>query len=634
MKRTSLILMSIILCFVFVGCTNNTQKNNSQAGSQKQAESQEQTKISRIPASAVKTDINGLYKFNNGINNFSQTVDASISGDILRFEFIEPGLDASAKKIVLYSLSEDKISGEVSLPEDMWSTGELDNGGFYACSLTSGEVVFYDRNCKETFRKKISDQKVLWNSAAVSNDGKYMLYNRATDGCLLLHTFSSGESKEIGDITGVFVPIGFKNGCFYVQNYEKGIFRVSPELKSLELVYNDANIGFTSTAYSIGVSDTYFTLTPFDNPNERKMTRLNSKNELPMAANSDFFVTGTYNDGDKALRIYNIKESTVSPALSVPGYVQKLLFCGNNMLLVMSFDSSSESISYYLYDLTVSSGYKNIDISKADDSAPNGESVSKLQGDSKTIALAQNILETYGVRVLYGSGDIDTNAYSYASGKADDKSIYAKMQDISKVLAYFPKGMTNEIGRGQEIWIYLCGKLQNTATGGYVDGFATQHGIYPLIIIDVNCSDNYFSEMLVHEMSHLIDYCVNAKWINGWTNLLPESIMSKAYLNSYNEKDSNAYTPYDSGATEVWFYNNYARTYPNEDRAVIFQKMYLSYVDGKMTDEFKTYENLLKKARYYCVMLRSNFESCRNADTLPWEKPLGNIDLNEFSYIK
>jgi hypothetical protein len=131
-------------------------------------------------------------------------------------------------------------------------------------------------------------------------------------------------------------------------------------------------------------------------------------------------------------------------------------------------------------------------------------------------------------------------------------------------------------------------------------------------------------------MSHLIDYSLSTSILNGWTGLLPESITDKAYFNTYSAAYDNDYTPYDDGDTKVWFYDNYSRTFPTEDRAVIFQNMYESYIDNKLTDEFDKYENLRKKARYYCVMLRDTFESCKNAETLPWEKYLGEIDMSEF----
>lgn len=163
-----------------------------------------------------------------------------------------------------------------------------------------------------------------------------------------------------------------------------------------------------------------------------------------------------------------------------------------------------------------------------------------------------------------------------------------------------------------------------------VQGFTLLMGRYTIIYIDTEGSSEIFKEILVHEFSHVIDYSISKSLLNGWIELLPQNIAEKAYLNSYQADYSLDYTPYGKGSLDVWFYDGYSRTFPTEDRAVIFQKMYYSHTEGKMTDEFKNHENLRKKARYYCVMLRRTFESCKNAETLPWEELFGKIDITEF----
>jgi hypothetical protein len=197
----------------------------------------------------------------------------------------------------------------------------------------------------------------------------------------------------------------------------------------------------------------------------------------------------------------------------------------------------------------------------------------------------------------------------FTSEPVDDKAAFAKMQRVEEVLRFFPEGMTQELGRGQETWIYLCKELAYADSRKSVDGFASTLGKHPIIFIDIECSDAFFKETLVHEISHVIDYCVDPSLLNGWLDLMPEDIANSAYTNSYNDVGQLDYTPYGDGKKAVWFYNSYSRTFSTEDRAVIFQKMYLSYIEGKMTDEFKKYDNLRKKASYYNEMLRKTFES-------------------------
>ena len=193
------------------------------------------------------------------------------------------------------------------------------------------------------------------------------------------------------------------------------------------------------------------------------------------------------------------------------------------------------------------------------------------------------------------------------------------MKALDDVFEYFPKGFFKELGNNNEVWVYLTGSLRYSDTKNNISGFATQIGRIPFIAIDTGYTDVLFKEIMVHETSHLIDRLAT-DWLDGWIELMPKKV-GESYHNSY-DKNSNEYTAYGTG--EVWFYDQYSRTFPTEDRAVIFQKMYVSAMNGELTNEFKKYENLQEKAAYYSDMMRDVFESCKNAEQLPWEKFFGN----------
>jgi hypothetical protein len=118
--------------------------------------------------------------------------------------------------------------------------------------------------------------------------------------------------------------------------------------------------------------------------------------------------------------------------------------------------------------------------------------------------------------------------------------------------------------------------------------------------------------------------------LNGWTDLLPEYLRDTAYSEDYSDRYDLSYTPYNSDNTEIWFVDSYGRTNATEDRATIFQNLYSSFETGAI-DSRIDYDNLKLKSRYYSVMLRNNFDCLKDADTLPWEKYIGTIDMNEFT---
>lgn len=634
MKKILLLFLTVVLCFVTVGCEKTPIYDSSAADiSFVVSEEQSQQEPLKLPDSVVKTDVPGLYSFINEIKDVTVMVNASVSGDVIRFEFMTPGLNMTSIKIVLYSLSEDKITGEVSLPESAWSIGELDSGGFYTVSLTDDEISFYDKNGKETYHKEAAKSNMFWSYATISPDGKYMLYNRAIDGRLVMYEISTGIETEINNEPGTYIPFSYKDGFFFVRSYESGIFKVSTQKREIESIYNKGNPNLITSSYAIGDFNSYFSIVPLEDPENAKMTALHEERENPVAASENFFATTVSDGGANTLRFYNIKDSTVSPAISIDGYIQKILFIGEDFALIVSSDIDFESISYYLYDLSETTSYNDIAISKADESVLMEEIIPEWKGDARLISLAEEMLEKYNVRVFFNYGDIDTEAFNYSSEKADEEVIYEKMQTLNEFLDYFPDGMMDEIGLGHGTWIYLCGALRDTETDRNISALATKQFKHPLIIADVTFSNEVFKETMVHEISHLIDSCIDFKWLNGWFNLLPEDISGKAYFNSYYNTTDNAYTPYNNGANEVWFYDNYSRTFPTEDRAQIFSKMYFSYTEGELTEEFKKHENLKEKARFYSVMLRDAFVSCKNAENLPWETLFGDIDENEFSWV-
>ncbi|NCA68052.1 MAG: hypothetical protein EOM87_08320, partial [Clostridia bacterium] len=530
MKKFISIILCIIICYLSVSCTGGTGtlSEDDILSRQQSSVSEElslpdtsdnETSAPVLPPSSSETEIKGLYNFENGIDCYGQNIDASISDGIIRFEYITPGLDESSLEIVTYSLSEDKTLGKVTLPESAWLTGKLNAGGFYAISLSSYDIIFYDRYCNETYRTNLNGRLSFQNLAAVSGDGKYMIYNRSPDGQLIIYTFATDNVESIYDLNGIFENIGYENGYFYLRNPKYGIFKISPFYRIPESVYINSTTCFATTEIEIDTINSYFVLTPLDDTANRRMSPMRGEYETPVAACGNLFATVEYKNDDSIIRVYDIQERIVSPMLNVAGTLQKTLFCENGLLLIISADTISQTITYYLYDLTGSEGYDSINISEIDNSVLYKESVPKWKGDAETIALAQSILDTYGVRVLFGKDDFGTELFSFSFDPVDDDSVLPKMQALSQVLAYFPEGMTKDIGGGKEIWVYLCSNPHYTDTNDGVAGFATRQGYHFLILLDTVNSDSLFCSTLVHEMSHIIDYSVSVNLINSWIDL-------------------------------------------------------------------------------------------------------------------
>ena len=241
----------------------------------------------------------------------------------------------------------------------------------------------------------------------------------------------------------------------------------------------------------------------------------------------------------------------------------------------------------------------------------------------------------YGIAVLIG----DAAQLSIASYTTDVASIEESLYDIDKTMdvlekvlaAYPPDFFRLLLGEtGDSLVVELCGRIRSTdayaldcpsAVTYHTDGTR-------IIVLDVS----YYYEMeytLHHEISHLIDHRLDAitmepaYWNDenrdrsvwsyaGWESLNPSGFSYYcAYVddngNSYEYSGSVKYTPLHSNYTKknkrssVYFCNTYSKTYPTEDRAVMFGQL-LTNTDN---DEILSCPHVLKKLQYYSAAIRA-----------------------------
>ena len=71
----------------------------------------------------------------------------------------------------------------------------------------------------------------------------------------------------------------------------------------------------------------------------------------------------------------------------------------------------------------------------------------------------------------------------------------------------------------------------------------------------------------------------------------------------------------------------YSRTFPLEDRARIFETLFLA---GEDAPDLLSSPHLLRKAQYLCAILRERYESLRDAPPLYWERHITPIPYADF----
>ena len=648
-KKTSLVLAALIAILCVTGCGGSDSSDSSkQESSSEQSVTttaektpEESTDDSsapddefKIPDSAEKNHIKGLYKVGNCLTDYNDSVYINYVNNEIQIDYVTSGLDEMNVKSVRYSIAQDKILSSAQLPENSGLPQLIDNGGFCTVSFEQPVVTFYDSSLKQTSQTDLSEYADAIGSGYISRNGKYLLYSALDDSGMHLYDFEEGSDTIVGK-PFTYYYAGQSDNNFYLSESDNNIICLNSKTKTSEKVFKSFGETNIRDGYSYCRAQNYFSIQSLSRLTEQKMTKLNDVNECEWiySCSDTGFLTVNQSEIRAEVRAYDIQASTVTEPFILDDCAFYSAYCDNGIYF-FAVCKDYAKFDYYLFD-TNEAAKSDIDILPADFETLSGITYPELSGSAETIAIEQELLDDYGVRVIFKEEDLSPLNIGYEYSPVNEKTVAAKLQAIKDVLDYFPDGMIREIENGSELWLYMVTDLHSDNEDGSVSsygGCATSLGGIRMITMDADVHDEFFKTSLSHEISHLLDYIIDFRQINtGWVNLLPEDVRADGYLSSYQAGYDNKYTPYDDGRSEIWFYDNYSRTFPTEDRAVIFQILYDSYINGKL--DFNMNENLLRKARYYAVIIRQNFVSCKNSDTLPWEKYLGEIDMHEFDDI-
>jgi len=117
-------------------------------------------------------------------------------------------------------------------------------------------------------------------------------------------------------------------------------------------------------------------------------------------------------------------------------------------------------------------------------------------------------------------------------------------------------------------------------------------GVILISITDNN--ENNIKELICHELLHNIEFNLSIKEINyfpKWNTFNPENYN---YNFSYTDKTDNAYTLEEENKEKVYFIDEYSKTYSEEDRSRIFEKI----CSCEQNSLVKDYPNLYMKGKY------------------------------------
>ncbi len=577
-----------------------------------------------------ETNIAGLYKFVpqwfnefDGVNFFFD--DAT---GIIRYELYRSGLFTADTKIYMYSTKENKLLGSLKVDRADCAIVSLKDSGF-ALVESHKSVELYDSTATLTESHDISDDIACdIMSPAISDDCKTMVYVDSSDGLLYSYSFDTKESKAICDEPLYIRSVTVSENRFYILN-ENGLYVYDSAEDAFSPVIENTYIVLFNDEYILDQGEKRLVMTSMASDG---LTEIKDyKGESIVAATSDYIIIDDGAQENNRVYIYDINTETVY-AQSVEGFALHACIC-DGVLYMICYNADGEGIHY----ISKLKNGESFAINETDTPYNPKEDIyiPPVVGNDDVIETTERIIEKYGVRVIFEATAIEQcfsrEGVTFSPLDAENETFYdnihQKLLVLESFLKILPDGMIKELMNEDmgELWVaFATDIVSDISASGIADS--------RVIIIDAELPNADFKQVFYHELMHVIERNVTSMWVDAWVALLPDDVSIDGYFYSYTSDRDYKYTDFDNGNSEVWFYDEYSRTYPSEDMARIFEHLCTSHFFGNL-DAGLEYQNLRTKARFLCVMIRLTLESCVSADILPWEEFLGDIDIHEFDNI-
>lgn len=250
--------------------------------------------------------------------------------------------------------------------------------------------------------------------------------------------------------------------------------------------------------------------------------------------------------------------------------------------------------------------------------------------------LAAEIEQAHGIKIhLRQAGHAFGNATYYGTLCDDEITITEGLEKLSSFLSALPPGLLSAslLREYTQLGFYLSGPILPRGEEGISSaaGLSSDHAQERYIIFDA--FDYGVPATLAHEFMHQLedrleenDLASGHNLLGGFVQLSPRNYDAGGYNYGYRTAEGfqlsdTAYTWEDTDAQaqpqRVWYIDSYARSYPLEDRARIFEELFTA---GDSLPECFISPHLMTKAKYLCALIRAAFPELAFGPAPIWEK--------------
>ena len=249
---------------------------------------------------------------------------------------------------------------------------------------------------------------------------------------------------------------------------------------------------------------------------------------------------------------------------------------------------------------------------------------------------ASGIEKAFAVKVHMRQEGLSFGNTTYYGTLCDDElTITEGLKKLEAFLAKLPPKLLKDslLDDFTGLGFYLTGPILPRGTEGISSaaGLSSDHAGERSIIFDAY--DESVSTTLAHEFMHLLedqlerrDRETGISTLAGFEALSPSGYQNGGYNYGYHDAkgyqlSDRAYTwEADNAANQplrVWYIDSYSRSYPLEDRARIFEKLFTA---GDALPEYFQSPHLMAKAKYLCALIRAAFPGLASGPAPIWEK--------------
>ena len=232
----------------------------------------------------------------------AEMIRIASDGDVLKLDYVMPGLDTFSLYTVIRSLQNGKVLSATDCGTSDFSTG-LVNGGFYVAESAEKQVRFYDH------RGTLQRTQSLPSAAAagmlsVTPDGRYICYGDAKEARIRLLDTVAGVDTAVCDFIGYLAFSDVRDGRFYLQDGQSTLRIIDAAAATCQQISVKPPLRLVNAYGCVSQTDSGYSLSTAAGQTEEDIT-VNSIDESAVYLSMERLLTvSSTPDGDR-LTVYS-----------------------------------------------------------------------------------------------------------------------------------------------------------------------------------------------------------------------------------------------------------------------------------------------------------------------------------------